>query len=197
MPQRSGAQQLANYALLDWLSPFFEPGVRVIDEARLTAPAASVTFASIPQFYRDLELSWSGRSDRALTSTDLALRCNGDFGANYDWFRHYSVCGAAALTSQCVFATTQMYIGHIEALNATANTYSGGFVRIYAYRATDRYKRVAAPTAGAFGNLAGANVFLQHMEGQWRNQNAITSLTVFALGGNLIAGTVMTLRGIL
>jgi len=67
----------------------------------LGAPAPSVSFSSIPSTLRRLSLSWTARSDNAAVQLAIALRVNGNSGANYNAqvvTGNAAVVGAASLT---------------------------------------------------------------------------------------------------
>jgi hypothetical protein len=57
----------------------------LISEVITSGSAASVTFSSIPSTYRDLIISFVGRTNVAANDDALMLRFNGDAGGNYDY----------------------------------------------------------------------------------------------------------------
>lgn len=196
----TASHQEYNAALVAQLRPELQPGLRVIKEYRLAAPAASVTFANIPQYYRTLKLTLDARSDRAGQELDVVgLRFNGDAGAaNYDWMRYSAQFGGAVVPAGAR-ATSNINIAWIEAVNSTANTYSPCTITMVDYALADRYKRAYCESSGVFGNLsADTDLYMSHHRGQRRNTAATASLTLFLTSAsNFVATSIFTLSGVL
>jgi hypothetical protein len=140
---------------------------------------SSVTYSSLGS-YTDIVLVING-----LNSSDVnfRLRMNGDTGSNYSVTR-LEGDGTSASSSR---ETNQTNIK----LSAGVHTNTGVFItQIMNFSNSTTYKTVLTRS-----NIP-ANAVTAFV-GCWRNTNAVTSLTVFIDSGYIVAGTTITLYGIL
>ena len=167
-------------------------GLTLIGTQTLAVGAASVTFGSIPQDYKDLVLVWSLRGDTAVANTDFFARLNGDTGANYDYeFVHWFATGSSINQST---GQTAGRIASITAGSATASHASVGRLEIPNYTDTTFFKGAfsdffSSLGTGGFSQGRGLYGF------NWRSTAAVTSITVFPSAGNIIAGSTVSLYG--
>jgi hypothetical protein len=149
----------------------------------LASPAASVTFTSIPQDYRDLIIVV-----RALASatTDCGLRFNADTSSNYT-FARMSGNGSSAFTFGQT--TTQAYLAEI----VKATTTEAVFIQIdiMDYSATDKHTSIVSRSGQS---ATGVEAFAS----RWANTSAITSAEIRAATGSATfsAGATFSLYGI-
>ena len=145
----------------------------------LSASAASVTFSSISQAYRDLVLVVSGAISSGGES--LRLRFNGDTGANYS-YAYMAGTGTATESSSSPSNTFIMAF-----YNESTSTMMTG--SIMDYSATDKHKSVL---------FRGDNASARTMAtaGRWANTAAITSIVVFPQSATWTAGSSFSLYGI-
>jgi hypothetical protein len=168
----------------------------LITETALSGTAASVPFSSIPATYRDLRIVVRGRSDAAgVNNVDLRMQFNGDTGANYDSVFTINNNSNTFFNGE-IIAGTYGYMGQVSAATAPAGVPGVSEIRVYDYRGTTWNKEWQAHCATKRAASTG-NLFNFHTSGQWRSTAAITSLTVLPSAGNFIAGTVVSLYGIL
>jgi hypothetical protein len=168
-----------------------------IDETVLAADAATVTLANIPQNYRTLVLVSHVRSTRADDGDSLYARFNGDSGNNYDWLYMYYNSAAGATGGQAR-ARNVCYLGNVEGANSRADNYSGLVTWFPGYSMTDQEKWVFTPNSGPFGDVsADADLYVLNSRARWRNTNAITSIQMRMLFGNISDGSCFTLYGVL
>lgn len=166
---------------------------RLIDSVVLTAPSASVTFASIPNIYDHLLILTYARGTRVGSNTSLQLRLNGDAGANYDWFRGQMNTGGFAGAS--LIAATSIESGFFAASTAPANTFDMGYIRINNYTNTINHKSILGMSGLKAANVA-ASVFVFLNSGWWRDTSAINTILLFPLANNFDAGSRFDLYGI-
>jgi hypothetical protein len=168
----------------------------LITETALSGTAASVPFSSIPATYRDLRIVVRGRSDAAgVNNVDLRMQFNGDTGANYDSVFTINNNSNTFFNGE-IIAGTYGYMGQVSAATAPSGVPGVSEIRVYDYRGTTWNKEWQAHCATKRAASTG-NLFNFHTSGQWRSTAAITSLTVLPSAGNFIAGTVVSLYGIL
>lgn len=169
-------------------------GLVQIAQTILAAPAASVTFSSIPGIYSALLLLAVCRASDAATQENVLLQVNGDTGANYDFS---NVQGAGNTTSAVSSAAqTNSFVGRMSANTATANTLGQLAIQFVNYAGTGINKSWVSNygCVNVQGTIAG------YVSGQafshWRNTGPITQITLFDQGGgNFVAPSTFTLYG--
>lgn len=159
-------------------------------ETILADAAASITL-TIPTTYRHLIIDGQARSAKAAVATDtLVVRFNADDGANYSYQLYYnSGGGKGAATSS---SQTSGAVGIVLAAGAAANHFGGFTVHVHHHAGTTFNKTYVTQSAAA----TGSGLYFYRYGGLWANSAAITSITLFALGGNLIAGSMATAYGL-
>jgi len=164
----------------------------------LAAPAASVTFANLPQIYRTLVLLMQVRTD-AVAEADVTLwRANGDAGANYDYvYGRLSADGTQGSTGAT--ASIQGLIGYTEAANSRASNFSPCVAYFPGYALATQEKWCATSIHTKMGDVSAlADLAVGIASSRWRSTAAITSLTIFpSTGPNFVAGSRFALYGIL
>jgi len=145
----------------------------------LSGTAASVTFSSISQAYRDLVLVFYGN---ATTFQDFNIRINGDTGANYSQMFMRGNGGATA--SNGTQSTTIMQCT-VSSMLQSANKVQY-LVNIMDYSATDKHKAMLVEGTNA-------NVGTETMSGRWASTAAITNISIIA---SFAAGSTFALYGI-
>lgn len=183
---------------LDGLAQPEVGGWRAIAETTLAAPAASVTFAGIPQNYRTLAMVLQLCTDRVNELDVWGWQANADAGNNYDYLRMYMTGGNVhGVSVGRGVATIQS--GYTEAVNSRANNLAPNLSFWPGYASASMEKWSVTSIASVGGNVsADSDLYLVFAAGHWRSTNAITSLTIYpVLGANLVAGSILTLYGIL
>jgi len=156
------------------------PTYKPLANITLGSSAASVTFSSISQAYRDLILIvQSGTTGGA----DMSIRLNSDSGSNYNWVQMYGT-GSGSGTSNAFASQNHFFdYGTPTTLDAMMT------VQLQDYSATDKHKSVLARRDWAAGlTLASA--------GRWASTSAVTALQVYAFSGSFIAGSSFALYGV-
>lgn len=168
--------------------------ITVIAETVLTAAAAGINFASLPNTYRSLLITVSGRFDGTAVATDLHLRFNGDSTNVYAF--QYDYVAASTSSPNAVNPTSYILAGVFPGGGAVAGAAGSAQILIPNFNSTahqktvltESYRRVGTAAADQ-GRLAGAGTYFA---------TAVpTSVMLFTSGGqNLVAGTTATLYGI-
>jgi hypothetical protein len=159
--------------------------------ATVTPSGTSVTFSSIPQTYKHLQVRLISRTTRNDASVDgIYLRMNGDTAGNYS---NHFLQGNGSSASAVAGANVTVIVGAYNGADAQtgANIFSASVWDILDYTNTNKYKT----TRSLFGyddNSAGT---ITLGSGNWRNTAAVTSLT-FLAEGNFVANSHFALYGI-
>jgi hypothetical protein len=166
-----------------------------IGETVLASPAATVTFPSIPQTYRHLELEIVGRTDAAGTGiSGINVRFNGDAGANYDW-EFVKGGGTTASAGNALNATSALG-GDLPQASALAGSPGVSRMRIPLYSGTAFHKVLYGLESFKTGTTA-ASSSAQATTSWWRSTAAITQIDVIASAGNFVAGSYVGLYGVI
>lgn len=149
----------------------------------ITSSTATVTFESIPQNYTDLVLIASVKSVTA--AAGIKYRLNGDSGTNYS---HNTLTATGSVITgekQSINSGLLAYYGYTDTVNY--GLYQQHFMN---YTNTNYYKT----SIGRSDNTSGQGLAL--MVNTWRNNSAITSISVFLDSGNMASGSTYNLYGI-
>jgi hypothetical protein len=134
--------------------------------------SASVSFTSIPADYTHLQVRGILRSTRALSQAGVLFRLNSDTGSNYSF--HGLIGNGSSVSAYGYANQTYINMGELPAGSASSGIFGAFVVDILDYKDTNKYKTVRLLT-GQDRNGAGEISFLS---GNWRNTNAITSITI-------------------
>jgi hypothetical protein len=151
---------------------------------------ASVTFSSIPSTYTHLQVRGILRSTRALSQAGVLFRLNSDTGSNYSF--HGLVGNGSSASAYGQANQTYINMGELPAGSASSGIFGAFVVDILDYKDTNKYKTVRLLT-GQDRNGAGEISFLS---GNWRNTNAVTSITILESISNMAEFSSFALYGI-
>ncbi len=157
----------------------------------LTSAAASVTFSSIPQGFRDLVVIVNARSDRTADNFEaLLFRLNSDTGNNYSQVGMSPDTSTG--TSSAAATQNAGEGGRLTTSNSGRTAFSTNIVQFLDYAATDKHKPVLCR-----GSAPGENIGVDAKTTRWANTNAITTILLFAAqSGNFVTGSTFSLYGI-
>lgn len=165
----------------------------LIESQTLAAPAASITFSAIPQTYKDLLITYTGRSTTAAASLDtLLMQCNADVAANYD-YHNFTASGTAAAMADS-FGQAAIRCGLLVQANAPAGLCSSGQIWIYAY--TSAFQKAIWAACGSKIGVAAANLRNEQNADFWRSTAAITSLLLKPGTNSFDVGAIVNLWGV-
>lgn len=152
--------------------------------------ASSIDFTSIPNTYTDLVVKVSSRSGAAGVNDTIALQFNGDTGANYSRRQLYGTGSAAGSDSQSGMDRAQS--APTNGNGSTANTFSS--TEFYIPNYTSSAQKSISNESVQETNASTAYMGL--MANLWTGTSAITSIKVFAQGGNFLQYTTAYLYGV-
>lgn len=158
------------------------PTYTLIQEQVLASPAASVTFSSIPQTYKDLVLETQAVNSAGVQH--VYARFNGDSGTNYS--QTYMTGNGSAASSGRDTSVDRMMV------SLATNSVNGyGYASLMNYSNSSVNKTVLVDQGMASWGIRPA-------AGLWRNTTAITSITLNPDNGgtNFTAGSTFRLWGI-
>ena len=141
--------------------------------------SSSISFTSIPSTYKHLQIRGIGRSNRAATRDQIAIRFNSDSGANYS-MHELSGDGASAAAVGYANETSMGYGPIIGAASATSGIFGGGVIDILDYTNTNKNTTMRS-LGGADTNGAG-KIALD--SGAWYNTAAISTITLISATGS-------------
>ncbi len=173
-----------------------EPDFGVFESISTTvvsSAVSSVTFSSIPQTYKHLQIRILARTARVSTDATISIQLNSDTGST--WSNHSLFGDGSTTSSGGGGGRTYDYTGVCLCVgsSATANIFGVGVTDILDYANTDKYKTIRTLTGG--DRNGSGNVSLQ--SANWRNTNAITSIGFFdSSGANIATNTHFALYGI-
>lgn len=166
-------------------------GAMELISTQLIASATSgVTFLSIPQTYKHLELRYTARSDWSSTGVFVNFTFNNDNNANYTTHRLVGN-GSTVTSASSVGANSMSNAGHqVPGANSATSAFGAGIIDILDYTSTTKNKvmRVFSGSTNAY-NVAMAS-------GLWVNTAAISRIDLLMNSGNFTAGSRISLYGI-
>jgi hypothetical protein len=149
----------------------------------LTGSAASVTFSSISQAYRDLILvATMPRTN--VTDTNSYVRLNGDSGGNYSYVQMFGN-GSGAYSNS---ASSESQGRAFTYQNSTSRQYNG-ILQLMDYSATDKHKTFLTRYNG---DDSGVGAFAL----RWASTSAVTTLLIYPGSGSYEAGATFALFGV-
>jgi hypothetical protein len=150
--------------------------------------AATVTFSSIPQTYKNLLIKVSARNTRSAGEAELRWTVNGSATS----YANRLLQGNGSTISGGTTGTVYFYSGEISAATATASVFGSADIYIPNYTGGN-YKSVSADTASE-NNATSAYTTLTN--GLWSNTAAITSIAFYYSAGDWAQYSTFTLFGI-
>ena len=147
----------------------------------LSGTAGSVTFSSIPQNYKHLQIRMFAHTNRTVDPDYLKINFNGDTGSNYSW--HYIYGQGASVAAGAGANSTYMFSEYYGGAAQNANTYGAGITDILDY--TNVYKFKTIRDLGGYDNNGDGSISFQ--SGLWMNTAAVTSIKITPGGGTLIS----------
>ena len=149
----------------------------------------SITFSSIPQTYKHLQIRSLSAGD---LNTNVRMRFNGDSGSNYSYHGLQSGTGYGSQVytnygiNQSSIMLFDQQLGGADYFNAT-------ICDINDYSSTVKNKSTATQSGVAPNS---SNFFLYFESGLWRSNAAITSINIFPTSQSFRDGSTFALYGI-
>jgi len=156
---------------------------------------ASWDVTGISQIYNHLRVVLMARGDTAAVSTFARMRFNNDSAANYASI-YMAADQGAAIAGVEENSATSIEVGKVAAATATASHPGISTIEIPAYVGTTFFKN-ASWTNGFHSALTTLGHTAMSGDGVWVSTAAINRITVFPTAGNFIAGSRLTIYGLL
>ena len=163
--------------------------MKLISTQTLGTAAASIEFTSIPQTFTDLLILSSCRITTGGASTSLLLTFNSQTANRSS----RNLVGLTDSGTAISGTSTAMRGGRANNSGATANTFSNSSLYIPNYAGSTQK---SASVDGTSENN-GAEGYLDIVANLWADTAAITSIQLAANSENLVAGSTISLYGIL
>lgn len=174
------AQGLPKYQKLwDGTSAVFDSDYELIERITVgSGGSSSVTFSSIPQTYRHLQLRAAAKTNRSDNQDIICMRYNSDTGSNYAYHILYGNGSSAGADSNT--STGTPWSGIIAGQTDAANMFGAVITDILDYARTDRYKTMRSLNGTDQNSTAGRIYFSSNL---WQSTSAISTLTVTPVYG--------------
>jgi hypothetical protein len=151
----------------------------------------TLSFTSIPQGYKHLQIRWLGRV--GTDGTTYSMRFNSDTGNNYSSYLYYGQNGSVAALGTAVGNSAMYFYGWGRGYNGT---FSAGILDIHDYSLTTKNKTIRGycgndtNSAGDFGDIYVATSAV------WASNSAITTIDISGSSAAWQNGTQFALYGI-
>jgi len=156
----------------------------------ITTTAASVTFSSIPQDYKHLQIRLTARDNRSsLPGSNIRLR----FNSATSTYRSHGLAGNGSTVASGTEQQNTIRIGDISASTAAANIFGAAIVDILDPFSTTKNTTVRSLNGLNAGGINGVEI----TSGAWFDTSAVNSITLLTvLGTTFINGSRFSLYGI-
>lgn len=149
--------------------------------------ASTLTFSSIPQTYKHLQIRSMARN--SADNISLRMTFNSDSSSIYTLHELYGSGTAAAYASQ---ANIAYYPCALVGPASATGVFGISVTDIMDYQITDKFKTMRTLT----GYDANGSGYVELTSGVWRSNSAITSMTIVPNGGNISQYSHFALYGI-
>lgn len=161
----------------------------LISTTVLSSTAASVSFSSIDQTYKHLQIRMAARGTSASFDVQTRLRLNTDSAGNYA--RHALYGDGSSVISFANTAQTGITVAWIPDSSNTANAFAGTVIDVLDYASSSKNTTVRSLTGQAATNNS---VVLA--SGLWLNTAAVSQVDLLPLSGSFAIGSRFSLYGI-
>ena len=150
-----------------------------------TGGSNPITFSSIPQTYKSLQIRYTARSNRSTYYSDdgFALQVNGISGNDqYQWHNIQGYAGYSSVNTNRGYSgsnTNKIQLQELPATLLSSNIYSTGIVDIVDYSSSTKYKTIKQ-ISGGDSNSSNEGSIVLGSGFAFVNTNAITSISFLA-----------------
>lgn len=156
-----------------------------------TGSSGTITFSSIPQNYKHLQIRLNGRCSSGAI-TDCYIRYNSDTGSNYTQHWIFALDGGGPYTSASG-ARSPFSIGYVQGYDTYPTTAS--IIDVHDYSSTSKYKTTKFITGGDEQQTTSQGSIVIG-SGLWMNTNAITSIDIVLASSSWSSSSKFALYGI-
>ena len=161
-----------------------------IASATGTGSSGTITFSSIPQTFTSLQIRATNQLSGSVNYG--ILRPNNDASTSSYTYHSLYADGSTLTADGYNTGMDGGYAAYGTSSSQNANAVGVSIIDIHDYSSTTKYKTIRSMTA--YDNNTTGIIFL--VSNLWKNQSAITSLTIVAQGGNFSTNTSFALYGI-
>lgn len=159
--------------------------------ATYNTTASSITFSSIPQTYKHLQIRYIGRTNRADIDDTLELRMNGNTGSSY--VGHALTGNGSTAYSGAQGLAASVFAGRLAGNSATSGVFAAGVMDILDYTDTNK-NRTVRTLSGLDNNGSG---YMTLFSSLYLSTTTVTSITLYmGYGTAFSSGTQFALYGI-
>jgi hypothetical protein len=155
--------------------------------------AASVTFSSIPQIYKHLQIRIMSRASNSAYYSQLAFTING--ASSY--YRHL-ILADGVNPPEAYGYTGQSYLsgGYLAGGNAISNNFGASVIDILDYTNTNKYKTVRALGGANNNSTASPDTYVSFTSGTYPSTTAVSTITLNPESGSFAQHSSIALYGI-
>lgn len=180
-------------------NPAYDPSAFFFIASASPSGTNTVTFSSIPQTYKVLQIlvvARSSASSSSLNEDDFYMQFNGDSASNYN--TTYLLGEGSGTGNSGNFGGAGAWIGKAIENDSASGNFGVAVVTIEDYTNTTTFKpfrsflgavQPVAPSTG-YNGRTGLN------GGMWRSTSAINSIAVYLINGSYVSGSTVFLYGI-
>lgn len=168
---------------------YVPPAFESIASASGTGSSGTITFSSIPNTYKHLQIRMTAFSNSE--NNAMTLTINGDTATNYTWHNLWG--DGNSIGAQAAPNASSIHLADYAVMSQFGNP-TVGIIDIIDYASTVKNK-----TVRIFVGTDKNNAYAQGVEqdsGHWRSTSAITSITITATGVNFTTASTFALYGI-
>jgi hypothetical protein len=162
----------------------------LISSTILGTTSPLVTFSSIPQDYKHLQVRVAARGNEATTANMIYSRMNGNSSSLYSSHRLFGT-GLSA-SGDAYINGSNAWTGWFPNANAGSNQFGAMVFDLLDYTSTSKNKTFRSLT----GSVPGSENYIFLISGAYRSTTTISSLEFFPNSGSFVAGSRFSLYGI-
>lgn len=162
----------------------------LISTTVLSTAQAQITFNSVPQIYKHLQVRFTARNSSSASNQNLAIQFNNTGGTAYA--SHRLIGNGTSVSSEANTSTFYSVYGVTVANSQTANIFTGGIIDVLDYASTTKNTTVRA-LSGFTGNASNRIIL---GSGLFADLSAVSRLDLVMNTGDFMAGSRFSLYGI-
>jgi hypothetical protein len=155
----------------------------LIETVVLGSTTSSVTFSSIPQTYKHLQIRYSARGAGSQSENYARLRINGS-SSSYRWHNLVGL-GGNTIISNTDGTQDSIQLPVVPGATDTANAFGVGIIDILDYATTTKNKTIK--TSG--GVMSVGNFWVSFTSSLYQSTAAITNFTFYTVNGTVVANS--------
>ena len=152
--------------------------------------SGTVTFSSIPQTFKHLQIRINARDVSGFSDCILQMRFNSDTGGNYGY--HWLYGNGASVSAYQFTANSVLSAGYLGGGGAAANIFGSAVIDIFDYSNTNKYKT----TRSLVGIDRNGSGWMGLFSGYWASTSGISTILLQSDNGSFGANSSFALYGI-